>query len=458
MANDHEELVALFRYSVISEAVGTRLSPTERGLVVRALASRSWASPEGEEHCYSRSTLDRWIAAYKRDGLAGLSPVRRADKGTGRVSPELMAEAVRLRRAVPTRSAAQITDIIARAHGVLLSERTVRAHLARSGVSRRELTSEPARAFGRFEASRRNEIWIGDVLTGPFVPHPRRAGSRRAKLFLLVDDHSRLLVQGRWMEEENTRAGQEVLRAAICRRGVPENLYLDNGAPYRSSQLARTCAVLGVHLVHSKPYSPAGRGKQERLNRYIRERFLAEAEAAGIKSFEELNDSFMAWAEQVANTRVHAETKTTPIARFLADGPPERPDPAVVREAFRWSVTRRVTKTATVSLFANRYGVEPFLIGRAVELRFDPEDLAVIDVVLGGQVICQAVPYSIGRHVHPAVPQARPPERQEQDGPGIDYLGLVRLAEEQAQGVGQIAYREVPLPGFVAEDPESGAQ
>src|ERR1017187_1892171 len=94
-------------------------------------------------------------------------------------------------------------------------------------------------------------------------------------------------------------------------------------------------------------------------------------------------------------------------------------------------VTRRVTKTATVSLFANRYGVEPFLIGRTVELRFDPEDLTVIDVIFGGEVICQAVPYSIGRHVHPAVPQAIPP-RQEQDGPGIDYLGLVRLAEEQA--------------------------
>jgi hypothetical protein len=138
MANAHEELVALFRYSVISEAVGTRLLPTERGVVVRALASCSWATPEGQERSYSRSTLDRWIAAYHRDGLAGLSPVGRADNGRGRVSPELMAEAVRLRRAVPTRSAAQITDIIARAHGLLLSERTVRAHLARSGVSRRE--------------------------------------------------------------------------------------------------------------------------------------------------------------------------------------------------------------------------------------------------------------------------------------------------------------------------------
>lgn len=64
-----------------------------------------------------------------------------------------MAEAVRLRREVPARSAAQITEIIGRAHGVWLKERTVRAHLARSGVSRRALTEEPARAFGRYETS-----------------------------------------------------------------------------------------------------------------------------------------------------------------------------------------------------------------------------------------------------------------------------------------------------------------
>jgi hypothetical protein len=40
-------------------------------------------------------------------------------------------------------------------------------------------------------------------------------------------------------------------------------------------------------------------------------------------------------------------------------------------EAFRWSVTRRVTKTATVSLLSNRYQVGPELVGKAVELRFD---------------------------------------------------------------------------------------
>jgi hypothetical protein len=36
------------------------------------------------------------------------------------------------------------------------------------------------------------------------VPQPRKPGSKRAKLFVLVDDYSRLLVGARWMEEENT--------------------------------------------------------------------------------------------------------------------------------------------------------------------------------------------------------------------------------------------------------------
>jgi putative transposase len=227
MGNDYDEHVALFRYSVISEAVSPRLSPVERGLVVRRLAATIFTTASGEERSYSRSTIDRFIVEYRRDGLAGLAPRRRSDRGKGRVNTVLMAKAVALRRAVPSRSAAQIAEIIERADGVKLSERTLREHLRRSGVSRSALGAEPGRAFGRFEASRPNEIWIGDVLHGPFVPHPRRAGSKRAKLFVLVDDFSRLLVLGRWMEEENTRAGQDVLKAAIARRGLPETLYVD---------------------------------------------------------------------------------------------------------------------------------------------------------------------------------------------------------------------------------------
>jgi len=110
--------------------------------------------------------------------------VRRAYKGTGRVSPELMAEAVRLRRAGPTRSAAQITDIIAAPMACFYPKRTVRAHLARSGVSRRELTSEPARArrtFRGFTAPTRS----GSGDSSSDLSSPTRAGRLTAgKLFL----------------------------------------------------------------------------------------------------------------------------------------------------------------------------------------------------------------------------------------------------------------------------------
>jgi putative transposase len=446
-SHDRGEELALFRFSVISEAVSPALSSAERGLIVRSLAARTWTTSEGVERSFSRVTIDRWVAAYRRDGLSGLRPTPRADRGRARSQGRWLEEAARMRRALPTRSSAQIVDGIARAHGVLLSERTVRAHLRRMGLTRAALTAEPTKAFGRYEASRPNEIWIGDVLVGPFVPHPRAAGSKRAKLFVLVDDYSRLLVHGRWMTEENTRAGQDVLRSAIARRGLPEILHVDNGAPYSNHQLARACAVLGVHLVHSKPYAPQGRGKQERLNSYIRGSFIAEMEDRGISDFDELNDMFMAWAEQVANARTHAETKQPPIERFLANHTPTIPTPATLAEAFRWSMVRRVTKTATVSLLANRYQVDPALIGRTVELRFDPEDLTRIEVFDHGVGVGLAIPFVIGRHVHPAVPQAAPPPPADPE-PGIDYMGLVAAAHAETLGEGSISYRDVRLPGF----------
>jgi putative transposase len=360
--------------------------------------------------------------------------------------PQLLAEAAALRAEAPARSAAHISDIIAARHGVRVSERTIRAHLAARGLSRQALSAQPP-VTGRYEASRANERWIGDVLVGPFVPHPRTAGSRRAKLFVLVDDYSRLLVHGWWTHEENTRAGQDTLRQAVVRRGVPEQLHVDNGSPYRNHALARTCAVLGIRLVHSRPYRPQGRGKQERLNRVIRERFLLEATHTGIPDLGWLNDRFTAWVAQMLNTRVHAETGQTPLARFVADGAPRIPEPALVADAFRWSVTRVVTRTATVSLAGNRYQVDPVLVGRRVELRYDPEDLSVLAVHYDGRCVGTAEPLVIGRHVHPAVPQAARPAPQPT---GIDYLGLVQAAHDHAT-IDGVAYRDVPL-----FDPDDG--
>ena len=440
MSTDPAEAIALFRYRVLAEVTNARLTPAERGRLVRELARHAQEHPDGSTRQYTRGTLDRWLRAYREHGLDGLTPQPRADLGLVRRHPELLDEACQLRAELPTRSAPQISDILFARHGIRVARRTINQHLRQRGLHRAALAGQP-RAYGRFEAERPNELWIGDVLVGPYVPHPRVPGSKRAYLFVLVDDYSRLLVHGRWVPDQNTRAGQEVLRAAIQRRGLPERLYVDNGAPYANAALERSCAVLGIRLIHSRPYAPEGRGKQERLNRFIRERFLAEVEAQGIASFTELNDRFMAWAEQVCNTRQHAETGQTPIARFTSQGPLHAVEPSLLREAFRWSTWRKVTRTASVSLAGNRYAVDAALVNRRVELRFDPEDLTHLDVFWEGRPAGQAIPFIVSRHVHRQVPQAEPlPSAQ---GTGVDYLGLV-LAAHDAETLGQIAYRDLP--------------
>jgi putative transposase len=438
MASDLAEQVALFRYRVIAEALSERLSPAERGQLVRELAARTHELPEGSRKEFSRATLDRWIRAYREGELAALRPQPRSDQGLVRKQPELLEEACRLRREAPFRSADQISRILLARHGVRVSPRTISEHLRRQGLDRARLTAQP-RAYGRFEAEAPNQIWIGDVLYGPYIPHPRVAGSRRAYLFLLLDDYSRLVLHGQFVSQENTRAGQQVLRAAILAHGLPEILYHDNGGPYANAALERTCAVLGVRLVHSRPGQPAGRGKVERAFRAIREWFLNEATLGKISSFQDLNDKFSAWVQRVFNARVHDETGKTPAERFATLSKPRRPDLELLYEAFRWSAVRRASKTALVSLEGLKFQVDPALCGQRVELHYDPDDLSRIDVWHQGRRFGSATRFVLGRHVQ-RQPLSAPPPPPEPTG--VDYLGLIEQ-QHRHDSIGRLSYRDL---------------
>jgi putative transposase len=220
MDNKQQEQVALHRWAVIAEATAAGLTAAERGALVRRIAARSHAHPDGSSRSYSRGTIDRWVRAWRTDGLEALRPSPRADTGVVRAHPELFAEASALRLELPGRSAAQIASILFHRHGVRVSERTIRGQLRRAGLHREALAAEP-RALGRYEAGRPNERWITDVLLGPWVPFPKREGPVRARLFLIVDDHSRRLAGGRFFAHENARACQDLLRPRRHPQGHP---------------------------------------------------------------------------------------------------------------------------------------------------------------------------------------------------------------------------------------------
>ncbi len=436
-ASDRATDVALFRYSLVRQLTDESLSKAKRGELARALAARGHVGPGGFEVHVSRPTIDRWVRMLRTGGFEALKPAPRHTNP--RTPSEVLLLAERLRREQPERTAAHICELLRTVSGWAPDERTIQRHFVRSGLSRRE--TRPKVAFGRFEAGSPNELWTGDALHGPVI------GGHKTYLFAFIDDHSRAFCGYRWGYAEDTVRLEAALRAGIERRGVPRACYLDNGSAMVSKQLLRALAVLGTRLCHSAPGRPEGRGKIERAFKTVRGQFLVEVDPTSVTTLSELNSRFSAWVESVYHRRVHSETGVAPIDRFLAEGPPSLPSPALLREAFLWSEHRVVAKTATVNLFGNRYEVDPALIARRIELVFDPFDLGHVEVRFEGRAMGVAVPHVTRRHSHPRAVEdpAAPAEPT-----GIDYLGLITARHHEALGQ-KIAYVELP-DGEIAND------
>jgi putative transposase len=441
--------VALFRYSLIRPLADPGLSPAVRGALVRELVAQQHVGPAGDPVNVSRSTVDRWIRAWRRGGFDALiPPPRHVDPRTEAAMLEL---AVALKRERPARTAAQVGRIIVAEKGWAPSARTLQRHFARHGLGGRGRDPQaPAPVFGRFEADTPNELWICDGLHAGTVRGPVIDG-RDTVLFAILDDHSRYVAGGRWGFGENTLGLQAVLHDAVRAYGCPGGFYCDNGSAFSSGQLAWSLAVLDIKIIHSRVGRPQGRGKIERWNRTCREQFLVEVDTASgaggspVSTLAELNRLFDAWLHQHYHRAVHSETGQAPAARYHhADTPPpRRPDPEQVRRAFLWRERRVVSSFATVSLAGNRYQVDAALVGRKVDLLFNPYDLTCIEVEYHGRPMGQAAPHQVKRHAHPDVTVHVPAPVQ---ATGIDYLRLLEAAHQAEAG------RAINFPALAGDE------
>ena len=233
--------------------------------------------------------------------------------------------------------------------------------------------------------------------------------ARKTYLFAFLDDHSRLLPGYRWGYAEDTVRLAAALRPALASRGVPKAIYVDRGSAFVDEWLLRACAKLGVRLVHSTP-SPTGRPGQDREilpdrarsvpgrdHRRTRRRRTTPCHRPG-----ELNRLLRGLGRNRLPPQDPFRDRANPAGRAgRAGGPVALPAPETLTEAFLWEAHRRVTKTATVSLHGNTYEVDPALVGRKVELVFDPFDLTRIEVRLAGVPMGLAIPHHISRHSHP---------------------------------------------------------
>ena len=378
---EHRHAVALFRYGVIAELV--HLAPGSPGLYARIAekAARDYTIPGTARQRIAAETIRHWLKRHRAGGFEALMPRPRADRGRPRLIPDDVAELlVSLKEshpALPVRSLIEQARESGRlSEDLVLAPATVHRLLQRAGVMRAR--GEPGLTAGtdrrRFSFARAGELWMSDVMHGPAVSMDKR-GRRKAYLIAFLDDATRVVPYAAFAGAENTAAFLPVFKQALLRRGLPERLYVDNGANYRSHQLALVCAKLGIALIHARPYQPQGKGKLERWFRTVRAQLLPTLSTADTASLGALNRRLWAYVEGEYHHAVHRSLEgETPLERWARVGEAVRfAEPGLDHDAlFLFETTRRVQRDRTVSLNGVVYEVDAALVGEKVTLRYDP--------------------------------------------------------------------------------------
>ena len=165
---------ALFRLSVLGPLVSReRLARGELQQLIRELAQREYAIPDSRRHLLGEKTIEAWYYAWRRDGIAGLTPKARVDRGQSRLPAELQAAVIAAKRENPRRSIRQIRRLLEAAGSVAqdrLSRSAIHRLLQRQGLSRLSGSASQPEERRRFCAEHAGSIWYGDVLHGPRLP------------------------------------------------------------------------------------------------------------------------------------------------------------------------------------------------------------------------------------------------------------------------------------------------
>lgn len=421
------QATALFRYGLIADLI--HLPAGSRGLYarLREKATADYSIPGSRRIRVAPETLRHWLKAWRRGGFDALLPKGRADRGHSRALPQVVADALlSLKEEQPQLSIPQLIAAIAGSapDAVSPAPSTVHRLLKRAGLMDKAANAANAAESGqdrrRFAFAHPGQLWMSDVMHGPSVLLPGTRTRRKTYLIAFLDDATRVVPYCAFAMSENTQAFLPVFKQALQRRGIPQRLYVDNGANYRSRQLALVCARLGVALIHARPHQPQGKGKQERFFRTVRSQLIATLSAADTDSLEALNRRLWAWVEAEYHHHPHRGLEgLTPLDRWaMGEQAPRLPDPKLDLDAlFLFETKRRVQRDRTVSLNGTLFEVDAALVGQTVTLRHDPSAPASrgIEVWHEGRFVERARP--LDAYANCFVRRNRPTQGIEADTP-----------------------------------------
>ena len=428
------EKIALFRYGLIAPLVLETLPRGELTRRAEEIAARNYEIPYSERTSLSVDTLLDWALRYRRGGFPALAPQLRCDRGQSRVVPPQLAELIeRLKRENPHRTGMTLLRELALVSGSdspAISAATLYRFLQQRGLTTRQLLAAPAHK--KFEAERGNQIWQSDMLFGPYVQRPG-GGRMQVFLYAILDDASRLIPHAQFYPHQGLDAFLDCLRQAVAARGAPTRLYVDNAKVFRSHQLARIAASIGILITHSAPYQPEGRGKIERFFRTLREQLLGNLDPRRTLALEELNERLWAWIEQSYHRSEHSGLGTTPLLRWQRDIEHVRqlPPATDLRRLFFYRLNRVVRRDSTFLLRSHFYEAPSQFAGQTIEVHFDPLDESQVEIYVQGHA--QGLARFVDAVVNAQLPSLKPSPSPAPEPTGINFVELLQQKKDDPE-------------------------
>jgi transposase len=208
-------------------------------------------------------------------------------------------------------------------------------------------------------------------------------GPRRVQLFSYLLGYSRRQYLHFVERQDFDTTLRQHLAAFTHLQGVAASCLYDNfkvvvtgyedDEPIYNPRFLAFATHYGFRPVACRPRRPQTKGKVERPFHYVETNLLCGRE---FRTLEHLNDVTAWWLANVADVRVHGETRQRPLDRHAEEVPHLLPLPAVPYDV-ACVVYRHVSAEGLVAWQGNFYSVPWRLIGRLLAVRISADELIV---------------------------------------------------------------------------------
>lgn len=253
----------------------------------------------------------------------------------------------------------------------------------------------------RFEAEKSGDLLQMDTTWGYWL------NGKRINLTVIIDDHSRYILHAGFTYHDTALWNMNIIRSMVEKYGLPRLLYTDNASFFKAirhnqsiyqnhsqseyeSEITRACRELGItHLTH-KPYQPQGKGKIERLFRFMQTRLIAEiTDDQSYLPFYVAEKKLQRWVNWYNSKHIIRTTHQTAKERFNPKDFSPLPKDRNLDDVFCFKDTRKVDKCNQFSYQGKIYTIprNKCMVAYKVGLHIIPDRF--IRIWHGDEFICQ---------------------------------------------------------------------